>query len=97
MPLRNMPIRRKLMLIILLTSGTVLLLTCVMFFVSDVLGFRRSIVEIYSIRCRIIAVNSTAISTVIRARVIVCHLPIARPPMERRSIRSRRRAAPIRP
>ncbi|HXF09436.1 MAG TPA: PAS domain S-box protein [Desulfuromonadaceae bacterium] len=55
-----MPIRRRLMLVLLLTSGVVLLLTCAIFFVSDWLNFRRSMVEIYSIRSRIIAVNSTA-------------------------------------
>jgi len=60
MPLRNMPIRRKMMLIILLTSGAVLLLTCLAFFTYELLSFRRSMVEIYSIRSRIIAVNSTA-------------------------------------
>jgi len=60
MTFRDIPIRRKLMLIILLTSGVVLLLTCAMFFVIDVLDFRHSMVEIYSIRSKIIAVNSTA-------------------------------------
>src|SRR3989442_918627 len=57
---KDLPIRRKLMLIILLTSGAVLFATFAMFFASDLFGFRRSMVEIYSIRCKIIAVNSTA-------------------------------------
>ena len=60
MPLHNLPIRRKLMTIILLTSGVVSLLTCAAFFAYDFLTFRQSLVAIYTIRSQIIATNSTA-------------------------------------
>jgi PAS domain S-box-containing protein len=58
--LRDIPIRRKLMLIILLTSGSVSLLTCAAFFTSELVTFRHSMISIYSIRSKIVAVNSTA-------------------------------------
>src|SRR5947208_1809900 len=60
MSFRNTPIKRKLMMIILLTSGVVLLLTCATFFIYELVTFRSSLISIYAIRSKIIAVNSTA-------------------------------------
>src|SRR6059036_1951305 len=60
MLLRDRPIRRKLMTIILLTSGTVLLLTCAAFFAYEFLTFRRATVRQLSTLGEIIAANSTA-------------------------------------
>src|SRR3989454_7970124 len=59
-PLNNTPIRRKLMTIILLTSGAVLLLTCAAFFAYEFLTFRQSTVRQLSTLGEIIAANSTA-------------------------------------
>jgi PAS domain S-box-containing protein len=58
--LQDSPIRRKLMSIMLLTSGLVLLVTCTAFMVSEVLTFRRNAVRELSTVGRIIAANSTA-------------------------------------
>ncbi|MGH8642924.1 MAG: hypothetical protein ACREX4_00115, partial [Gammaproteobacteria bacterium] len=60
MSLEDTPIQRKLMAIILLTSGAVLLLTCTSFFVYDLLTFRQSTVRQLSTLGEIIAGNSTA-------------------------------------
>ncbi len=60
MPLKNTPIRRKLMTIILLTSGVVLSLTCVSFFAYEFLTFRQVTVQQLSTLGEIIAANSTA-------------------------------------
>ncbi|HEY2328589.1 MAG TPA: CHASE sensor domain-containing protein, partial [Verrucomicrobiae bacterium] len=60
MLLKDTPIRRKLMLIILLTSGAVLLLTCAAFFTCELVTFRQAMVSSYSVRSKIIAANSTA-------------------------------------
>ena len=60
MPLRNAPIRRKLMTILLLTSGLVLLLTCATFLALEFLTFRRTAVRELSTVEQIIAANSTA-------------------------------------
>src|SRR2546425_5108766 len=60
MPLKDTPIQRKLMTILLLTSGTVLLLTCAAFFVYDLLTFRQATVRELSTLGEIIAANSTA-------------------------------------
>jgi len=60
MTLRDTPIRRKLMRIMLLTSGLVLLLTCAAFLAYDVLTFRQSAVRQLSTLGKIIAANSTA-------------------------------------
>lgn len=57
---RDTPIRRKLMRIMLLTSGLVLLLTCAAFLAYDVLTFRQSAVRQLSTLGQIIAANSTA-------------------------------------
>src|SRR6266542_232010 len=60
MVLRDTPIRRKLMTIMLLTSGLVLLLTCAAFMAYDLLTFRQSAVRELSTVGEIIAANSTA-------------------------------------
>ncbi|HXA14725.1 MAG TPA: ATP-binding protein [Opitutaceae bacterium] len=60
MPLRDIPIQRKLMVIILLTSGAVLLLTCVSFFTYEFLTFRQTMVRQASTIGKIVADNSTA-------------------------------------
>jgi PAS domain S-box-containing protein len=60
MPLRNAPIRRKLMAIMLLTSGLVLLLTCATFLGYELLTFRATAVRELSTVGQIVATNSTA-------------------------------------
>jgi signal transduction histidine kinase len=60
MPLRNAPIRRKLMVIQLATSGAVVLLTCAVFFVYDYVTFRDALVRRLTTHGEIIATNSTA-------------------------------------
>ncbi|HVZ63611.1 MAG TPA: ATP-binding protein [Lacunisphaera sp.] len=55
-----MPIRRKLMTIILLISGAVSVLTCGAFVAYDFLTFRESLLAGYTLRGRMIAANSTA-------------------------------------
>jgi len=60
MPMRNMPIRRKLMTINLLTSSTVLLLTCTAFITYEIITLQRNMLQGYATRAQIIAANSTA-------------------------------------
>jgi hypothetical protein len=60
MSLRDAPIRRKLMRIMLLTSGLVLLLTCAAFLSYELLTFRQTAVRELSTVGRLIAANSTA-------------------------------------
>jgi len=60
MLLKDTPIRRKLITVILLTSGAVLLLTCSAFFAYEFLTFRQTIVRQLSTLGEIIATNSTA-------------------------------------
>src|SRR6266704_5286742 len=60
MPLKSTPIRRKLMTMILLTSGAVLLLTCASFFAYEFLPVRQATVRHLSTLGEIIAANSTA-------------------------------------
>src|SRR5258708_21509961 len=60
MPLKNTPIRRKLMGIILLTSSVVLVVTCAAFFANEFLTFRQTTVRHLSTLGEIIAANSTA-------------------------------------
>ena len=60
MSFKNTPIQRKLMTILLLTSGVVLLLTCVSFFAYEFLTFRQATVRQLSTLGEIIAANSTA-------------------------------------
>jgi hypothetical protein len=58
--LKDTPIRQKLIVIILLTSGTVLLLTCASFFTYELLTFRKNMVRQTSTLGQIVADNSTA-------------------------------------
>ena len=60
MNLRNMPIRRKLMLIILVTSGVVMLLMRGAFFTYEFLAFRQATLRQLSTLGEIVATNSTA-------------------------------------
>ena len=60
MSLKDTPIRRKLMMVILLTSGVVLLLTCAAFIAYELLSFRQTMVRNVTILGEIIAANSTA-------------------------------------
>ncbi len=60
MALRDTPIRKKLMVIILLTTGATLLFTCASFFAYDILSYRRNAVANVATMGQIIAANSTA-------------------------------------
>src|SRR3954467_10957960 len=60
MLLKDTPIRRKLMLIILMTSGAVLLLTGTAFFTNVFFSFRQTTVQQLATLAEITAVNSTA-------------------------------------
>src|SRR6266849_3589567 len=60
MLLKDTPIRRKLMTMILLTSGVVLLLTCASFFAYEFVTFRQTTIRHLSSLGEIIAANSTA-------------------------------------
>ncbi len=60
MALQNLPIRRKLILIIVLTSAIVMLLARGAFFTYEFLTFRRAIVRHLSTLGEIVATNSTA-------------------------------------
>ncbi|ELR72503.1 Phytochrome, two-component sensor histidine kinase [Fulvivirga imtechensis AK7] len=57
---RDIPIQRKLMRAILLTSGSVLLLTCSAYFAYEYFTFRQTTVRQLSVLGEIIATNSTA-------------------------------------
>lgn len=57
---RDIPIQRKLMRAILITSGSVLLLTCLAYFTYDFFTFRQTTVRQLSVIGKIIAANSTA-------------------------------------
>lgn len=61
--LRNIPIRRKLISMLMLTSGAVLLLTCAAFATYELLTFRRTMVRQLSTLGEIVAANSTAALT----------------------------------
>jgi signal transduction histidine kinase/ActR/RegA family two-component response regulator/HAMP domain-containing protein len=58
--LRNLPLQRRLMSIMLLTSGSVLLLTCAGFLAYEFFTFRKTMVRELSTITAIIANNSTA-------------------------------------
>jgi signal transduction histidine kinase len=60
MLLKDIPIQRKLMTVILLTSGTVLLLTCAAYFAYEFFTYRQTTVNHLSTLGEIIATNSTA-------------------------------------
>ena len=57
---RNQPIKRKLMTVILLTSGVVLLLACGAFLTYELLTFRQTMVRNLSTLAQVVAANSTA-------------------------------------
>jgi len=58
--LKNMPIQRKLMVMMLLISGTVLLLTCLAFIAFEYQAFRQNLTRNVETLGQIIAANSTA-------------------------------------
>ena len=60
MRLRDIPIRRKLMAALLLTSGAVLLLACAAFITYEFVTLHKSMLESYTTRAEILAANSTA-------------------------------------
>ncbi len=60
MRLQDLPIRRKLMLVNLLTSGAVLILTCVSFMTYEFITLHKNMLLSYTTRAQIIAANSTA-------------------------------------
>ena len=60
MRMRNLPIRRKLMIIILVTSALVMIVMRLVFFSYEYFTFRRTTVEQLSVLGRIVASNSTA-------------------------------------
>ncbi|HXC25643.1 MAG TPA: PAS domain S-box protein [Gemmatimonadaceae bacterium] len=60
MRFRDTPIQRKLMTIVLLTSGAVLLLTCAAFFAYEIVTFPRATIRQLSTLGEIVATNSTA-------------------------------------
>src|SRR5262245_38438016 len=55
--LQDTPIRRKLMIVILVTSSIVLLLTCSGFIIYDLVTIRSELVENYTSRAAIVAAN----------------------------------------
>src|SRR5690606_36163676 len=57
---KDTPVKRKLMLVNLLTSGVVLLLTCVTFFIYEFHTFRQSTLKTLTSMGEITAANSTA-------------------------------------
>ncbi len=57
---KNVPIRKKLMTAILVTSGSVLLLACIAFFSYEYYSFRKSSLKQLSIIGEIVAANSTS-------------------------------------
>lgn len=60
MKLQDVPIRQKLTLVLLLTSGLVLALTCTAFITYEVITLRAGMVQGYSTRADIIAANASA-------------------------------------
>ncbi len=59
--LRDLPIQKRLMGIMLLTSGAVLILTCAVFFAYEYLTFRRTLARQLSTLAAVVADNSTAV------------------------------------
>jgi PAS domain S-box-containing protein len=60
MRFHDAPIQRKLMTVLLLTSGVVLFVTCAAFVTYEVISLRQNLVRGYTVRAEIIAANSTA-------------------------------------
>jgi PAS domain S-box-containing protein len=63
MPLKDTPIQRKLMIILLVTSGAVLLLTCTAFFTCEFFTFRHTMVRHLATLAEVVAANNTAALT----------------------------------
>lgn len=61
MPFRNVPLKRKLVGIILLTSMLVLFLTCIMLFYYEVRSYRKTVTRNLSSLADIIAANSASV------------------------------------
>ncbi len=59
MPFKNLPIKRKMMLVIMLTSITALVLTAASFIAYDLVTFRQSLARNLTAISRIVAENST--------------------------------------
>jgi signal transduction histidine kinase/CheY-like chemotaxis protein len=59
-PLRDLPIRRKLIVLLMLTSGTTLLLASMAFAVYDRMEYRRGVVNRLTVLAEVIGRNSTA-------------------------------------
>jgi PAS domain S-box-containing protein len=57
---RDTPIKRKLTLVTMLTSGAALVLACVVFVAHDLFSFRDAIVQEHTARARVIAANSAS-------------------------------------
>lgn len=60
MQLKNQPIRRKMMTILMVTGGVLVLFTCVVFAVYELITFRQSMMNQLSILGQITAANTTA-------------------------------------
>ena len=60
MTFQDLPIRRKLMLVLLLTSGLVLFLTCTAFITYEVVTLHKNMAQGYETRAEILAANSAA-------------------------------------
>jgi signal transduction histidine kinase len=60
MSLRNAPIKRKILRVIMLTSGAILILTFTSYFIYEFITFRQTAVRTLSVQAKIIASNSTA-------------------------------------
>src|SRR5690242_9712456 len=58
--MRDIPIRRKLMMVNLLTSGAVLLATCVAFTAYEIITLHKQLIQGYTVRAQIVAANATA-------------------------------------
>lgn len=60
MGLKDLPIRKKLMAVILLINGTVMLLTCMAYFMYEFISFKQSNLRELSTLAEIVASNTTA-------------------------------------
>ena len=58
---RNVPIKRKLTSVIMLTSSIVLLVTCLAFVAYDLITFRQTMTRNLATLAKITAANSTAV------------------------------------
>jgi PAS domain S-box-containing protein len=60
MPLRDIPIQRKLTMVLMLTCGAVLLVTCLAFVIYEVITIRRGMVQSFTVRAQMVADNASA-------------------------------------